>query len=65
MKVWKDSPTITNSAALMRNTSVSQNAWDCSRLRAENALPPLCQPRYSPAATAASTPEACTASAGR
>ena len=64
VNVWKDSPVSTNRKASTRNTSVCQNAPDCSRLRAENASPLLCQPRYRPQVTAASTPEACTASAG-
>ena len=65
LKVWNDSPTRTNRAALTRKMRVAQKAPDCSRLRAENAPPLLCQPRYSPAVTAASTPDAWIASAGR
>src|SRR6266545_180095 len=56
------SPTRRNTAPSRRNLTIRQNASICSRDRADISDGYLC-PRYSPATTTATTPEACTASA--
>ena len=58
------SPISTNSSALSRKTSVSQTAKPWIRMRAVE-IRGARQPSTMPAVTAASTPETCSASAGR
>ena len=57
-------PISTNSSALSRNTSVSQTAKPCNRMLAVE-MRGARQPSTIPTVTAASTPDAPSASAGR